>query len=104
MDRNLVSRSPAERRLAAQHAAALALAESDSLPDAGPRILRAICESLGWAHGALWQVAPDAGDLWCVETWQAPGLDLSRFDAVSRETRFLPGVGLPGRVWKDAKP
>ena len=49
----MTEKNTAERRLAAQHAAALALAESASLGDATPRILRAICGSLGWAHGAL---------------------------------------------------
>jgi PAS domain S-box-containing protein len=90
--------------MAAQYAAAKALAESASLSDATPRILRAICESLGWAHGSLWQVAGDAGVLACVETWHAPGLDLRSFDAVSREMRFAPGVGLPGRVYKSRRP
>ena len=100
----MTSRTAAERRLAAQDAAASALAESASLSDATPRILRAICESLGWAHGSLWQVAGDAGVLACVETWHAPGLDLQSFDAVSREMRFAPGVGLPGRVYKSRRP
>ena len=98
------TRTAAERRLAAQHAAALALAESASLADATPRILRALCESLGWAHGALWQIAGDAGVLGCVETWHVPGLDLQSFDSISREMRFAPGVGLPGRVWKTRRP
>ena len=94
----------AERRLAAQHAAALALAESASLSDATPRILSAICRSLGWAHGALWRVAPDAGVLWCVDTWHEPSVRIDKFEKASRETRFAPGVGLPGRVWQTGRP
>jgi len=97
-------RTAAERRSAAQHAAALALAESASLADAAPRILRAICRSLGWAHGALWQVVPDAGVLRCVETWHEPDLAIAKFESVSRELRFAPGVGLPGRVWETKRP
>src|SRR5262245_25182524 len=93
-----------KRRLEAQHAAALALAESEALADAAPRILRALCQSLGWAHGALWQVAPEAGELWCVETWHEPELSLTKFDAMSKSTKFVPGVGLPGRVWASKKP
>jgi len=53
------------RTLSAQHAAALALAESASLSDAAPRILRAVCESLGWDHGAVWEVMPGADFLKC---------------------------------------
>jgi len=100
----MTEKNTAERRLAAQHAAALALAESASLGDATPRILRAICGSLGWAHGALWQVSADRADLRCVETWHEPGLSLDRFEEVSRQTHFSPGVGLPGRVWQSGRP
>jgi PAS domain S-box-containing protein len=100
----MTSRTAPERRLSAQHAAALALAESASLTDAAPRILRAICESLGWAYGGLWQVTPGAQFLRCVETWHAPGLKLDNFEEVSKAVRFATGLGLPGRVWETAKP
>ena len=40
-------KTAAERRLGAQHAVASALADSPALADATPRILQAICESLG---------------------------------------------------------
>jgi len=100
----MTSKTAAERRLGAQHAVASALADSPALSDATPRILRAICQSLGWAHGALWEVAGDADALTCVETWHEPNLTLAKFDAASREMRFTPGVGLPGRVWKSGRP
>src|SRR6185436_9805339 len=102
--RKMTSRTAAERRLTAQHSAALALAESASLSDAAPRVLRAICESLGWDHGALWEIQPGAEFLKCVETWHAPSLKLDNFDEVSKTVRFAPGIGLPGRVWQSGKP
>src|SRR5258706_9672775 len=86
----------AERRLSAQHAVALALADSPALSDATPRILRAICQSLGWAHGALWEAAGDAPLLTWVDTRHHPNLALPNFDAPSQETRLPPGGGLPG--------
>ncbi len=49
-------RKRAEGRLAAQYATALVLAESATLAQAVPRILQAICETLGWEHGAVWNV------------------------------------------------
>jgi PAS domain S-box-containing protein len=100
----MTPKTPAERRLSAQHAVASALADSPALSDATPRILRAICQSLGWAHGALWEVAGDAGVLTCVETWSGQSLAFASFDAVSKQMRFAPGVGLPGRVWKSRRP
>ena len=56
----------AVRRLHAQYAVARALAESTSLGEAAPRVLRAICEALGWDHGGLWRVDAAAGVLRCV--------------------------------------
>jgi len=97
-------RTSAERRLAAQYAAAVALAESHTLEDAVPRILQAICRSLGWVHGALWDVAETANVLRCVATWHEPDLSLEEFDKVSRTINFGPGVGLPGRVWASRRP
>ena len=100
----MTPRTAAERRLGAQHAAALALAESASLADAAPRILQAICRSLGWAYGGLWQVTSDGSFLRCVRTWHEEGLSLDNFEQVSKELKFSPGIGLPGRVWQSGRP
>ena len=58
----------AVRRLHAQYLTARALAESSSLREAAPKVLKAICDSLGFEHGALWRVDPAARVLRCVET------------------------------------
>jgi two-component system, sensor histidine kinase and response regulator len=94
----------AGRRLTAEHVTARALVESASLAEAMPKILQAICEALGWEHGALWTVDPDAGVLRCVESWHSPGVVFPEFDRLSHTTTFPPGVGLPGRVWQSATP
>jgi hypothetical protein len=39
---------------------ARALAESDTLAEATPKVLQAICEALGWDHAALWNVDAEA--------------------------------------------
>ena len=51
-----------QRRFAAEYATARVLAESARLAEATPRILEAICTTLGWEHGALWRVDPGAGE------------------------------------------
>lgn len=94
----------AVRRLHAQYATARALEESTSLLEAAPRILRAICESLGWEHGGLWRVDDAARVLRCVETWHAPDVSFPEFEAASRSMAFPAGSGLPGRVWASGKP
>jgi len=94
----------ADQRLAAEFISARALAESATLAEAAARVLQALCEALGWDHGALWDVDADSGILRCVETWHAPALELPQFDAASRNATFAPGVGLPGRVWASGEP
>ena len=96
MDRE---RRRAERRLEVQYTASLALAGSPRLDDAVPALLRAICDSLGWSEGALWRVDPQADVLRCGALWHSPSSRPEEFVALSRQTTFARGVGLPGRVW-----
>ncbi|HEV8419864.1 MAG TPA: PAS domain S-box protein, partial [Actinomycetota bacterium] len=96
---DITDRIRRERLLAARTAVTRALAEAPSLPDAAPMILQAVCDSLGWQVGALWQVDPEARVLRCVDVWHVPEASVSEFERVTREWRFSPGVGLPGRVW-----
>jgi two-component system, sensor histidine kinase and response regulator len=101
---NVIPSDEAVRRLHAQYSVARALAESSSLREAAGRILGAICEALGWDYGGLWQIDAARGVLRCVETWHAPGLAFPEFEAVSRQSSFAPGIGLPGRVWASGQP
>ena len=92
------------RRLAAEYATARVLAESPALKDATPRILEAICQTLGWEHAALWQADLQAGVLRCVEVWHVPGTAFPEVQDLSRRTTFARDVGLPGRVWAGGRP
>jgi PAS domain S-box-containing protein len=104
MARADLGESEAVRRLHAQYEIACALAESASIQQAAPRLLRAVCETLGWEHGALWRVDDAAEVLRFVESWHPPSVSFPEFEAVSRAGTFASGVGLPGRVWAAAKP
>ena len=79
------------------------LREAPNLTSATPRILQAVCESLGWEVGAIWRVDKKEELLRCVEAWQLPSHKLSDFDRVTRARTFARGVGLPGRVWAKAE-
>jgi PAS domain S-box-containing protein len=94
----------AHRRLTAEYVVARALAESASLAEAAPRVLRAMCEALDWDYGALWNVDPAVGVVRCIDTCHLPGVSLPDFEAVSRHIVFTRGVGLPGRVWASGEP
>ena len=103
-DRQVHQGPQIDSRLTAEHVTARALVDATSFDDAAPKILEAICETLGWEHGALWEVDRDAGTLRCTHIWTAPGTRFPEFTALSRQKTFAPGFGLPGRVWATRQP
>jgi GAF domain-containing protein len=40
----------------------------------------------------------------CVELWHRASMEVPEFERVSREFTFVPGLGLPGRVWSKLEP
>ncbi|KAF0242741.1 MAG: diguanylate cyclase with PAS/PAC and GAF [Planctomycetota bacterium] len=90
--------------LRAQYAVARSLAESGSLAEAAPSILREVCGALGWDVGVLWRVDPVDRVLRFVDFWSCAGLKSGDFESECRTRTFEPGLGLPGRVWKEGKP
>ena len=96
---DITERKQAELRLMAQHTVTQILAQAATLQEATPKILRAVCEYLVWDLGALWSRDHEAGVLRCVEAWHKGSVEVPEFEATSRATTFIPGIGLPGRVW-----
>lgn len=101
---DITERKRREQQLSAEHATARVLAESVTLSEATPKILQAICQSLGWEVGELWSVDASVNVLRRVETWHRQSIDVSEFETVSSQISFAPGLGLPGRVWENAEP
>jgi len=97
--RDITERRKLERRLAAQFQVARILTESDSLATAAPDLLQAICESLGWEMGQLWDLDREAEVLRWLAAWCVPSLSAGTFADASRNRTFVRGVGLPGRIW-----
>ena len=77
------------RRLHAQYETARALAESASLAEAAPRILKALGQTLGFDHGAVWTVDQADTSIRCLDTWHAPSQAFAEFDAVTRAMVFM---------------
>jgi PAS domain S-box-containing protein len=121
--RDVTEYKRAERRLAAQHAVTQVLAKAATVAEGTPSVLEAICTSVGWEVGALWQVGVGSNRsvLVCVEVWSARGpasrtggisgtggtrssVGIAEFEAVTRQSTFSPSVGLPGRVWASGEP
>ena len=94
----------AERRLAVVHSATVGMNESRSINEAAPRILRAICESLGWQLGILWDFHEDDDQLRVLETWHDGGPGLAEFADTCRKRAFSKGFGQPGIVWETRAP
>src|SRR4029078_5873240 len=94
----------AQRRLTAEHVIARALVDASTFTEAVPKILDAICEALGWEHGALWAIDRSADVLRCAQIWTAPSAHFSEFQAVSQASTFVRGAGLPGREWSSGGP
>src|SRR5712671_1699007 len=101
---DVTERKRLEERLRVQHTVAQILAEAATIEEASPRILRAMGECLGWDVGALWRVDREAEALRCVELWHKASIEVPEFERVSRELTFVPGLGLPGRVWSSLEP
>src|SRR6266478_2959743 len=101
---DITERKRVEERLRVQHTVAQILAEAATIEEATPRILRAMGECLGWDVGALWRVDREAEALHCVELWHKASIEVPEFERVSREFTFVPGLGLPGRVWSSLEP
>ena len=94
----------AERRLATHHAVTSILVQTESITEAHRQILQAICQSLNWNIGAIWEIDHQTQVLRCVDIWHHPSLSLEAFVSQTHGLTFAPGVGLPGRVWKQEEP
>jgi PAS domain S-box-containing protein len=101
--RDITDRKRLERRLTVQYQAARILGEAESLSEAAPRLLQAICESLGWELGQIFIVDHEAKALRWLAGWQVPALNANEFIEASRGRPFLRGTGLPGRIWEDGQ-
>ena len=102
--RDISERKRSERRLAAQQRAASSLTEAATVTEMMPKVMSAVCETLGWDVGAVWLVDPDSNVLRCAAVWHAAHMNVPNFTARTRQTRFARGIGLPGRVWDRGEP
>ncbi|MGR3293959.1 MAG: PAS domain-containing sensor histidine kinase [Candidatus Scalindua sp.] len=104
MIRDITARRQAERRLAAQHAVTKVLSESITIKEALLGILSSMCSVLEWDLGEVWLFDPKNNVLRCSEIWHTASVDVPDFKAVTRQSAFAPGIGLPGYVLSKAKP
>ncbi len=93
------------RRLAAHNAAAQVLIEAESVQAMLDGVVEAVTESLGWAVGVYWALEEAPARLVARSIWRrGDAARLDAFEALTRESTFERGVGLPGRVWAAGEP
>jgi len=101
---DITERKRAEQRLRTQYTVTQLLAEATTIEEVTPKILQTVCEFLLWDLGALWSLDRQASVLRCVEVWHKESVKVPQFEAVRCEITFMPGIGLPGRVWSRHEP
>jgi PAS domain S-box-containing protein len=97
-------RQRSETRLKLQYTTTRVLSESATPKEAISGVLKAICDTLSWQAGAMWEVDKRSNFINCTEVWRKPGPEFEEFETVTRQAAFPPGTGLPGRVWSTAQP
>ena len=102
--RDIRERKRAEQLRELEHAVTSRIANADSTSAALKAVIRAVCETEGWACGRYLSVDEKAGVLRFGEAWSAQNPAIERFIAESREVSYAPGVGLAGGVWQSGQP
>jgi PAS domain S-box-containing protein len=102
--RDISERKRVQSRLATQHAVTRIIADAHDVAEATPKIIQAVCESLGWEVGELWRVHTDENSLRCTEAWHAPSVGDEIYADMCSEHPLHAGIGLPGRVWSSGDP
>ncbi|WP_298914062.1 adenylate/guanylate cyclase domain-containing protein [uncultured Nostoc sp.] len=107
--RDITARQHREQRTSTQYAITRILSESQSVKQGIPQILQSICQNLGWDLGELWTASQYIGTsvqgdsinavLRCVEIWSSRVISVREFKAITWQTTYKSGVGLPGRIW-----
>ncbi|MCF6157522.1 MAG: diguanylate cyclase [wastewater metagenome] len=101
---DITERWQVEQRLNMQYSLTRILAESDTIPDALPKIIQALCESMEWDAGMFWVVNKKTDTLHCTETWHRSSVKVQEFITLSHQTIFPTGIELPGRIYTTGKP
>jgi PAS domain S-box-containing protein len=101
---DLSARRRLERCREAEHAVARILAEAPPRHEVTPRILDALCRTLQWDVGELWEVQPGLDLLHRVAVWTTPDLADSEFARAGALLEPGPSQGLPGMAWQRGTP
>ncbi|QDU88676.1 Signal transduction histidine-protein kinase BarA [Pirellulimonas nuda] len=112
ISRDVTEQMLAEAALARQameaqllHRAVSMAAETASIEEALQQCIDAVCEVTGWPVGHAYRPTADGEELAPTTIWGIhDGGNYTEFRAVTEQTPFKLGVGLPGRIWESGEP
>lgn len=102
IESDITARRAAQQRLTIQYEVSRVFSAPVDVDAPYQEVLRAVCVTLGWQVGQFWQLVE--GDLALLDSWHSKEVQVEAFLRLSRESRFLHGIGLPGRVWTTGAP
>jgi diguanylate cyclase (GGDEF)-like protein/PAS domain S-box-containing protein len=98
-------RKQLEHRQALEHNVIRVVAESETIDDAMPKIIKMVCETFGWDCGAYWRWDKRDRLLRCTDTWSVNSSKVKEFVTISKQQGFTPTpAGLIRRVWSTGEP
>jgi DNA-binding CsgD family transcriptional regulator len=100
--RDVTEQRCAERAVAVQRAASMALAMWASFRPGAERLLRELAEALAMEAGALW--LPQGRVLRVQVFWSAAGPEVQMRERILSGLEVAKGVGLAGRAWQSRQP
>jgi diguanylate cyclase (GGDEF)-like protein/PAS domain S-box-containing protein len=105
VSRDITERKRLEQRQQMEHGVTRVLAESETLSDAMPKIIRTVCETLAWDCGARWMMDEQRKAIRCVETWHTSSPAVEQFVGAMRGAALQPtNRGLVRQVWFSGAP
>ncbi len=94
-----------EHRQALEHNVIRVVAESETIDDAMPKIIKMVCETFGWDCGLYWRWDKRDRLLRCSDTWNINSSEVREFVMLSKQQGLSPTpAGLIRRVWSTGEP
>jgi PAS domain S-box-containing protein len=102
--RDVTQQKRREHRMALQLLVSQIVGENSPPDSMGVRVLEALCVSQGWDLAVQWDVSADQSRLEFNSAWAPPGRPAEVLIQESMGQTLLPGMSLPGQVWKEGRP
>ncbi len=90
---DISQRKQMEQLQVMEHTVTRVLAEAETLAEAIPNIIQAICETMGWHCGERWEWDKESGLLRCIECWGIDTPEIREFLASNANGTTKPESG-----------